>query len=304
MTLDDARVLVTGASGFLGTALLPRLAAAGARVDAVARAPRAAAPGVAWHAVDLEDSAATLDLVARTRPQLVFHLASRVTGARGVENVVPLFHANAATTVHLLAALAATGGCRRVVLAGSMEEPSESSLPPSSPYAAAKAAASLYARLFHALYELPVVVARIFMVYGPGQRDGTKLVPYTIRALLAGVAPRLASGRREVDWIHVDDVARGLAALAGAPGIEGRTLDLGSGERQSVRRVVERLHAAIGGPRPEFGALSDRALEVEPVADVEATARACGFRPRIGLDDGLAGTIAWVRAELARENAG
>lgn len=102
---------------------------------------------------------------------------------------------------------------------------------------------------------------------------------------------------------HVDDVARGLAALAEAPGIEGRTLDLGSGERHSVRRIVERLHAAIGGPRPEFGALSDRALEVEPVADVETTARACGFRPRIGLAEGLEATIAWVRAELARESA-
>ena len=118
---------------------------------------------------------------------------------------------------------ATRAGCRRVVLAGSMEEPDlAAGEAPGSPYAAAKAAQSLYARFFRALYGAPVVTARIFMVYGPGQRDLSKVVPYAILRGLEGQPAELASGARPVDWIHVDDVARGLVALAEAPGIEGR----------------------------------------------------------------------------------
>jgi nucleoside-diphosphate-sugar epimerase len=292
-------VLVTGASGFLGGALLAELARRGAAVEAVSRRAGARGGGASWHAADLVDPEAVDRLFERTRPEIVFHLASEVTGRRDLDLVRPTFERNLAAAVHLLVA-ATRAECRRIVLAGSMESPAlESGEAPGSPYAAAKAGQALYARLFHALYGAPVATARIFMVYGPGQGDLTKLVPYAILEALAGRAPRLASGARAVDWIYVDDVARGLLALAAAPGIEGQTLDLGSGVATPVGEVAARIARAAGAPAPVEGVLPPRPLETERVADPARTLAATGFSPQIGLDDGLARTLAWYRAERA-----
>jgi len=294
--VSDRRVLVTGGSGFLGRPLVARLAAAGAEVHAVARTVPENPAGARWHSLDLADEAAVRELIQRVRPRRLYHLASLVVGRRDLDVVLPALHANLLSTVHLLAAAASLDAIERIVLAGSMEEPLAGE-PPSSPYSAAKGAASLYASLFRALYGAPIVTARIFMVYGPGQRDRTKLVPATIEAALAGHAPKISSGTREVDWIYVDDVVGGLLALGEAAGVEGATLDLGSGELATVRQVAETICRLVGAPAPEVGALADRPLERPRRADLERTVAATGFRPRWTLADGLRATIEAARAE-------
>jgi hypothetical protein len=109
---------------------------------------------------------------------------------------------------------ATEGGVRRLLLAGSLEEPDphESWPVPASPYAAAKLGAGAVARMCHALYGTPVVWLRLFMVYGPAQPDVRKLIPHVTLSLLRGEAPRLSNGKRLVDWIYVDDVVRRSAA--------------------------------------------------------------------------------------------
>jgi UDP-glucose 4-epimerase len=295
--LAGARVLVTGASGFIGSHLCRRLATLGAEVHGLSRQERRDGP-VRWHRGDAADGETVARMVAAARPVVVFHLAGFVSGAREVEAVLPAFRGNLTSTVELLVATHGTG-CR-LVLAGSLEEPEARAWPPvpSSPYAAAKFAATTYARFFHALYSAPAVVARIFMVYGPDQKDERKLVPYVVRSLLAGETARLSSGERPVDWIYVEDVVEGLLALATAPGVEGRTLDLGSGTLTTVRRVAERLREIVGTGELEVGALPDRAREQVRVARVEETTELTGWRPAVDLGEGLARTVAWYRRSL------
>lgn len=293
--LQGARVLVTGASGFIGSHLVAALTAAGAEVHAVSRRDQVASPGVAWHRADLAERGAAAQLLAAASPQVVFHLASAVTGGRELSLVLPTFEANLAATVRLLAA-ASEKAVPRVVLAGSLEEPDAASGNlPGSPYAAAKWAASGYARMFHALYAAPLVTARLYMVYGPAQRDLRKLVPYVSLALLRGEPPALSSGIRPVDWIAVDDVVDGLLVCATRAGLEGTTVELGSGRLVTVREVVERLHSLIGGPAPRFGAIADRPFERVRAANLAATEATTGWRPRLSLDDGLARTVDWYR---------
>lgn len=297
--MRDSSILVTGASGFVGARLVRELVERGARVTGISRAERPAWPGLDWIRCDLTDAEAVDRAFERARPELVFHLGSWVSGRRELEHVRTAFHANLETAVHLLVA-ASRAGCRRIVLAGSMEEPDlTAGEVPGSPYAAAKAAQSLYAGLFHSLFSAPVVVARIFMVYGPGQSDLTKLVPYTILEGLAGRAARITSGHRPIDWIFVEDVARGLVACAEAPHVEGSTLDLGSGTAVTVGTMATEIAARLGAPPPELGALADRPLEAIRRADPERTFARTGFRPEIGLGDGLDQTIRWYRAERA-----
>jgi UDP-glucose 4-epimerase len=294
------RVLVTGASGFIGTWLLRELGECGAEVTALSREHRAdSCSTVRWIRADLEDADAVDEAFATALPEVVFHLASLVSGSRELEQVRPALDANLTAAVNLLVAATRTR-CQRVVLAGSMEEPDlEKGEVPGSPYAAAKAAQAVYARLFGALYETPVVVARIFMVYGPGQSDLAKVVPYSILRGLSGRAAELASGVRAVDWIHVHDVARGLVALGATPGIDGQTIDLGSGTAVTVGDMVGRIAVKLRAPPPSLGARPDRPLERTRCADLMATEALIGFRPEISLDEGLDGTIDWYRARQA-----
>jgi nucleoside-diphosphate-sugar epimerase len=292
--------LITGASGFIGSALASRLVDLGVRVTGVATRPRNGLdPRIAWSYGDLADTHFVKDLLARSAPEVVFHLASHVTGTRDLAAVLPTFHSNLASTVNLLTH-GQEMGLHRIILTGSLEEPTDKEaaegLVLQSPYAASKWAAAGYAKLFHALYGTPVVIARLFMVYGPAQRDLTKLIPYVIRAFVAGEAPRLSSGKRPVDWIYVDDVVDAYLAMATAEGIEGSSLDVGSGTLVTIREVVERLRALTGTDvAPQWGALPDRPLERVCTADVQTTTRRTGWRPSVTLAEGLARTVAWYR---------
>lgn len=292
-TLSGRRVVVTGARGFLGSHACRRLRECGADVHAVARRLPDEHGGIPWHQADLAELAQTRRALEVARPEVVLHLAGYAEGLRELTHVGPSLQGDLVTTVNVLTA-ATELGCRRVVLANSFEEP-EAGAVPSSPYAAAKWAAAAYARMFHSLYQTPAVILRVFMTYGPGQRP-RKVIPHVILALLAGRAPQLSSGQRPVDWIYVDDLVDGLLAAAIAPGVEGETLDLGSGQLVTIREVVEQIRGLMGADvQPCFGALPERPFEQVRAADVARTAARLGWHPRTALGEGLQRTIQWYR---------
>jgi UDP-glucose 4-epimerase len=301
--LDRQRILVTGANGFIGSHLCLRLYQEGAEVHAVYRSRRPADLGdQRWWQADLANLEEVRKIVAKARPDVIFHLASHVKGAPDLEHVLPTFRSNLQSTVNLLTVAAETD-CRRVILTGSLAEPETENGEtfPSAPYAAAKWASSGYARMFHALYKLPILIARVFMVYGPGQMDLTKLIPYVTLSLLQGKTPKISSGERLVDWIYVSDVVNGFLALSQAAHVDGETLDLGSGSLVSIRGIVQQLATAIGNRvNAEFGALPDRPLEPTRLAKTAVTFARIGWKPQVSLQEGLQRTVGWYRGELER----
>jgi len=300
-TFADQRVLITGAAGFIGSHLARLCVDAGADVIGVGRSgvTDAIEPSIDWRQVDLADPAATQALIDETRPSMIFDLAGHASASRSPEAILPTLASNLVSTVNLLHSAQRLGasGTPRIVLAGSLEESTAGDIP-NSPYAASKTAQTLYARMFHHLYQTPITIARTFMVYGPAQADTRKLVPFVINALLNNESPPLASGTREVDWVYVEDVARGYLACALSRDAIGQTIDIASGSAVSIRAVVEMIVELMQtSVQPRFGAIPDRPLEQVCVGDIERSFALTGWRPQHSLQDGLQKTIAWYRAQ-------
>jgi nucleoside-diphosphate-sugar epimerase len=299
---NHRKILVTGASGFIGTHLCRFLRKNGAEVHAVSRTKHYdKIKDLYWWQADLTEVSIVREIFVAIQPEIIFHLASHVAGARESHVVLPTFRSNLMSTVNLLT-VAGEIGCHRIILTGSLEEPdleNPESIP-CSPYAAAKWASSAYARMFHALYQLPVVILRVFMVYGPGQQDLRKLIPYVILSLLQGEVPKLSSGQRQIDWIYVDDVIAAFFAAAQAANIEGSTIDVGSGTLVSIETIVEQLVQLINPQiRPLFGALVDRPFEQVRVANVIKAHAMMKWQPVTSLEVGLQRAVDWYARRLS-----
>jgi UDP-glucose 4-epimerase len=289
------RVVVTGASGFIGSHLVRRLTDLGANLQAVSRRYQPGSGRTDWHVTDLADADECAELIGAIAPDVVFHLASVATGARDIDLVIPLMEANQAAAVNLLTAVAKSTPAARVVFAGSLEEPHQGDDPtPRSPYAAAKWAATAYARMFYSLWDVRVSVLRIAMAYGPAQPDITKLIPYSTLALLRGEPPQLSSGTRLVDWVYVDDVVDAFIRTAETEATIGKVFDICCGRPVSIRDTVELLHLIVGGDaRPQYGSVADRPMDQQRRGDPLPAADLMDWRSRTPLEDGLRKTVAW-----------
>ena len=304
-SLAGKPILIIGATGFIGHHLTRYLAQAGTEVWTTGLPNEQPPSGTMRHlSLDVRDANAVRAVVAEAAPQVVFHLAAIGVTDPGVDPALALA-VNAGGTVHLLEALRGWD-VRRVVLAGTCYEygasqrVSESAnqrlvvegLDPFNAYAASKVAAWAFGRMYWRVHGLPVVTVRPFQVYGPGQVPHT-LIPAAIHAALAGEDLTMTPGEQERDFIYVEDVVEGMLAAAQAPGIEGQSLDLGTGQAHTVRQVVERVWAMTGAQGHVLaGALSYRPAEVMRLtADAGRTARLTGWRARVGLEEGLRRTI-------------
>ena len=299
-------MLVTGARGFIASRLCQRLIGEGAHVCGLSTKAIEPEAGMSWRQIDLTDRSAVNTLIRGVQPEIVFHLAGHVTGSQNVEQVGPTLDQNLVSTINILATAVETVRCR-VVLAGSMQEPAPDD--PNgvlcSPYAASKWACNGYARMFHGLYQLPVSIARPFMVYGPGQWDPAKLLPYVIASFLRGEAPRVSSGDRALDWVYVDDVVDGFLVVALSQFADGRTIDLGTGSLVTIREIIARVRGIVGETvDASFGSIPDRPFERPHFARVEETRHLIGWSASTSLDDGLREAVEWYRTRLAAQGVG
>lgn len=306
--LSDSSILVTGATGFIGPHLVRRLTAAGARVaclilDETERSTLP--PDIAGQVADLRDAAAVQAVVRAVRPALVFHLAAVGVTEFGVDPIAAV-QVNVEGTLNLLMALQDVS-YRRFLFVGTSHEYGDNPPPfregqplaPANVYAAAKSAAWLFCRMYHRTQGWPVVGARPFGVYGPGQRPPAFL-PALILSALRGRDFSMTGGEQVRDLVYVEDVAEGLICAATAPGIEGQIFNLCSGEGISLAELARRTVALMGDPiRVNRGALPYRPGTIwRMVGDNARARRDLGWQPVVPLDEGLRRTIAWCAAHL------
>lgn len=305
------RVAITGATGFIGTALLQALHAAGAeRVAIVGKGRRTAGLESLPFPVQLitvDDVCRMGDAVREAAPALVVHLSAHVSTERSYASLAQTLQWNLLSTIDVLTACAQTG-VSRVILMGSTEEYGQNAAPfdprlaldPPSPYAASKAAQTAYARMFHNTFGLETVILRPTVVYGPGQSP-RMLISMVMEALAAGRPIDVTEGKQTRDFVYIDDVVDTILLALVAPGLSGDVWNVGSGEVVTVRDCLERIERITGteglvlyGVRPY---ISREIFRYE--SEVERTYEALNWRPQVSLDKGLRRTWEFVRARQA-----
>lgn len=303
------RVMVTGASGFVGSQAVALLAARGDEVHAVGRRVFTSAHDrVYWHHADLLDTSAITALVARVRPTDLLHFAWNVE--HGVYWHSPDNLRWVEAGLALVRNFREAGG-RRCVVAGTCAEYAwgrddglldEYSSPrePATFYGVTKEALRRVIDGYAAATGLSSAWGEIFSPYGPGEH-AARLVPSVICRLLRGEEAPTSHGLQERDFLYVSDLASAFVAIMDSE-VQG-SVNIGSGERTTIADVV-RLAGEIVG-RPELlriGALPihlNDAPVIRPV--LERLHQEVGWRPSITLRDGMALTVRWWRARLAAD---
>ena len=308
------RLLITGASGFVGAKTLELALAHGHEVAATVRPhspARRLAPFAGRYqrlAIDLNDRPALTAAVAQFSPEAIIHAAWS-----GVANAARFERSQISENIDAACALVEAGaaaGCAAFIGLGSQGEYGagssmlEDALPePTTLYGAAKVSTLYLTRQLAAQTGMRHAWLRLFSTYGPDDNDGW-LIPTLISAMLRGERPKTTLGTQYWDWLYIDDAARGLLAAATTPGAQG-VFNLGSGEAVQVRQAVESIRdLAAPGMELVFGEIPFRPDQVMHMQATIARLRsATGWAPQVRFAEGIARTVAWYRGESQEQAA-
>lgn len=310
--------LVTGAAGFIGSAIVRALLDRGERVralDTFKTGKRENIEGlldaIEFHETDLNDTERVVELCRGV--DCIFHEAAIPSVPKSIADPVTSHRANVDGTFSLLLAAREAGAGRVIYAASSSAYGNTPTLPkredmkpnPISPYAVQKLCGELYMAAFHRVYGLEATALRYFNVFGPRQ-DATSqysgVLSKFITCMLDGQAPTIfGDGSQSRDFTYVDNVVQANLLAAGAPAdaIAGRTFNIATGVRFSLNEVCQMLKL-ITGFRGEPLYDGARVGDVkDSLADITAASEAFGYQPVVGFKEGLKRTVAWYREQLA-----
>jgi UDP-glucose 4-epimerase len=297
--------LITGAAGFLGSALANYLALEGHQVrgldDLSTGDPQALSPDVHFTRGDVNDRPKLWTLLQEV--DCVYHLAARVSVQESVLYPREYNAVNVGGTVSLMEAVRDVG-VRRVVLASSgavygdlAEQPLNEAVSPNprSPYAVSKVAAEYYIRTIGGLWGMETVCLRIFNAYGPGQHlpaSHPPVVPHFLhQAQRGGTLVVHGDGQQTRDYVYVDDVVSAMVAAATAPNVNGLVINVGSGTETSIRELVKRVSEVTGREAEVLYNTKIPGGVSRMQADLTLASQKLNYRPSIKLNEGLRLTL-------------
>jgi CDP-glucose 4,6-dehydratase len=315
-------VLVTGATGLVGSALVPRLIASGARVTAFVRdwdpqselirsgtvASCRVVSGRLESADDVERA------IVEQEVDTVFHLGAQTLVETGLRSPLATFESNIRGSYNLFEACRRQRDLvRRIVVASSDKAYGElegeaytEEMPPLGrhPYDVSKSCTDLLGRCYAETYSLPLAIARCGNLFGPGDLNWSRIVPGTIRSALTGTAPVIRSdGKFRRDYLHVADAVSAYVLLAErleSPEVTGEAFNFGPARSSTVLEVAEAILRATN--RTDLVPVVQNRAKAEirnQHLDSTKARRVLGWEPARTLEQGLDETIPWYRAHLS-----
>lgn len=304
--LSGQSLVVTGGTGFLGSAFVRHAVGAGARATVLSRASSdhwrlGEAKGRYLNVTTTLDKLAGSHLMLPSASVMVHFAAAGVN--QSIDDVADAVATNVAGTASALM-FARQHELRRFVLVGSSGEygpgvslVEDAALRPTSVYGATRASATLLARAFGTRHGLDVVVVRPFAVFGPYEA-AYRLIPHTILSALRGQPIRISSGQQTRDYVHVDDISAGIARACVVEEAHGGTFNLCSGIETPVLEAARLVARLVGSDaQVEAGTVPAIPGEMWRTSGDPSRARgALGWSASTDLAAGLAQTIEWFRA--------
>jgi nucleoside-diphosphate-sugar epimerase len=308
------RVLVTGGAGFIGSHLVDRLVLQGHEVrvlDNFSSGQRANLDRVLGEVELVDGDAQSYERASRSVRgcETVFHLAALPSVPRSIQDPLTSHHANVTGTLNVLLA-ARDAGVRRVLYTSSSsvyganaELPKHEAMTPLpiSPYAVSKLAGEGYCRVFGEVYGLEAVAIRLFNVFGPRQDPRSNyaaVIPRFITSLLAGRPPVLfGDGEQSRDFTFVQNVVDAVLLAIGAEDVRGGVYNVACGESCTLNDLVDQLRRLTGADIEPIHE-PDRPGDIRhSLADISRAGCAFGYRPGVGLGEGLQFTVDYLRAQ-------
>jgi UDP-glucose 4-epimerase len=307
------RIVVTGATGFVGANVARGMAARGHEVHCLVREGHrpwrleGLEDALTLHVTDLLDRSSIDAVLAAVRPWSVLHLAAY--GAYSSQtDVARCVRTNLEATVNLIDA-SAEHGVERFVNTGSSSEygfkdhaPGEDEpLEPNSLYAVTKAAATAYGRYAALAGRIPVTTLRLYSVFGPFE-EPTRLIPAVVTRGLDGGLPPLVSPDVARDFVYVDDVVGAYDAVLSGDPPPGAVYNVGTGVQTTLRTVIEVSRALFGiAQEPDWGSMPERRWDTTTwVANTARASDELGWTASTTFEDGFRRTAAWIAESSAR----
>lgn len=315
--LKDKKIIVTGGAGFIGSHLVDRLVALGAKVVVIDNLSTGNLENIRHNLGSIEFIEDTINNTERLTEIFkgaygVLHQAAIPSVPKSLLDPLASHEANSKGTLSVFTA-AHKANLRRVVYASSSSVygdtetlPKVESLPtnPLSPYAVQKLTMELYAKIFFNLYKLETVGLRYFNVFGPRQNPHSEysaVIPKFISLIKNNQSPRInGDGEHTRDFTYISNVVdANIQALTADRGF-GESYNIATGNRISLNQLIEKINAQLGvSIVPEYGPA--RAGDIkDSFADISKARKVLGYEPKVSFDEGLKMTIDWFKKSLPK----
>jgi len=299
------KTLITGVAGFLGSALAQRLLDDGHQVlglDDLSTGKEEAIPsGVQFELGDMLDRPKLWTLLQGV--ECVYHLAARVAVQESILYPREYNSTNVGGTVSVMEAMRDVG-VKRVVFTSSgavygaqkAQPLHEEMVPaPDSPYAVSKLSAEYYIKTIGRLWGIETVTLRIFNAYGPGQHmpaDHPPVIPYFLKQAVKGGSLVIHNGGTQTrDFVYLDDVVNALTRASKASGVDGATINVGSGKEVSVLDLVSVVTELTGSRTETIYNKKAKGGVSRMRADLTRAGKLLGYKPKYYLSEGIKKTL-------------
>jgi nucleoside-diphosphate-sugar epimerase len=310
---QNKTVLITGGAGCVGSNLTRKIAELNAKkvivLDNLSSAYEWNIPdndNIEFVQGDILDDAA-LKRVFKENPDYVFHLAAHFANQNSVDNPEKDLMVNGIGILKVLQYAQLTGverfvysssGCGVYGLDSKMPfEEHDISINLHTPYQVTKLLGELYTNYFHNLYDLPIVNARFFNVFGPGEIPGKyrNVIPnFFYWAMSDQALPITGDGSETRDWTYVEDIVDGLLAMGIKKEAIGEAINLGSGKDQRVIDMANKVNELAGNEKGiKFTPRRNWDAKTKLLSSIEKAERILDYKPKMKFEDGLENTYQW-----------